>query len=99
MDIYKLVNNVPIFSDYIKSDEEIDKETLKKIRAKYSEADEMKLHRQKLNNENLDSYNEYNLFVESCRLDGQNIKQANQERIKQLTPYVIEDRTIMVEYE
>jgi len=102
-DVFKIINDVPVFSGYIKSDEEVDKDTLDKIRTRYSEAEEMKLHRQKLNGENLEAYEEYNSFVEECRNVGQNAKQVNQERLEQLTPYSIEDendtKTIMVENE
>lgn len=102
-DIFKLVEGSPIFSDYIKSPEEVDKDTLERIRSRYSQSDETKLHRQMLNGENTDEYEAYNEYVENCRAEGRSIKELNQERLGQLTPYVIEDengtRTIMVEDE
>jgi len=102
-DVFKIINDVPVFSGYIKSDEEVDNDTLDKIRTRYSEAEEMKLHRQKLNGENHEEYEIYNIFVEQCREEGRIIKQANQARLARLTPYEIEDgndtKTIMVEDE
>ncbi len=100
-DVFKIINNEPVFSGYIKSDEEVDKDTLDKIRSKYSEAEEMKLHRQKLNGENLAAYDEYNSFVEECRNEGQNAKLDNMLRLAKLVSYEITDEntttTIMTE--
>lgn len=100
-DVFKIIDDTPVFSGYIKSDEEIDKDTLTKIRARYSEAEEMKLHRQKLNGENLAAYEEYNSFVETCRSEGQNEKLENLMKIAELIPYEIADgevtKTIMTE--
>lgn len=102
-DIFKLVEGTPIFADYIKSPEEVDKDTLERIRSRYSQSDEIKLHRQMLNGENTDEYYEYNEYVEYCRAEGRSTKEENQQRLGQLTPHVIEDengtRTIMVEDE
>jgi len=81
MDIYKLINNNYVLVDYIKSDDEIDKETLQKIRQRYSEIEEIKLHRQKLNGENINEYNEYNAYVELCRAEGKSKKLINAEKL------------------
>lgn len=102
-DVFKLVKDTPIFSDYIKSPEEIDSETLTKIRVVYTEAQEMKLHRQKLNGENLEEYEAYNTYVEECRAEGRLKKQEAQERLDRLVPHTIkednQERTVMVEGE
>lgn len=102
-DVFKLIEDTPIFSDYIKSDEEIDQETLAKIREKYSEADEMKLHRQMINGENVEEYENYNDYVEECRAEGQAKKLINQERLSSLVPYDLgengETKIIMVDNE
>ena len=102
-DVFKIIDDTPVFSGYIKSDEEIDKDTLTKIRARYSEAEEMKLHRQKLNGENLAAYEEYNSFVEACRNEGQGIKLNNKNKIDNLVEFEIkeenETKTIMINNE
>lgn len=90
-DVFKIIDDTPVFSGYIKSDEEIDKDTLTKIRARYSEAEEMKLHRQKLNGDNLAAYEEYNSFVEACRSEGQNEKLNNKSKIENLVEFEIKE--------
>jgi len=66
-DIYLLKDDGYTLADYIKSDEEINKETLEKIRLRYSETDELKLHRQKLNGENLKSVYENSQFLKDFK--------------------------------
>lgn len=86
-DVYRLnsaTNNYEL-SDYVKSDEDINKETELKIREKYSVSDELKLNRLA----NVDPANtdfaEYNSFVELCRADGRAKKQAAAEARAALT--------------
>ena len=74
-DVYKIINGKPVLTDYIKDNTEIDEETIKKIREKYSEKDELKLHRTVIKEGQLTpEFEEYNTYVEQCREEGKTLK-------------------------
>ena len=74
-DVFKIIKGKPVLVDYIKDNAEIDEDTTKKIREKYSEKDELKLHRQCIKKGQLTAeFEEYNAFVEQCRDGGKAIK-------------------------
>lgn len=74
-DVYKIVNGKPVLANYIKDNAEIDEETIRKIREKYSEKDELKLHRQVIKKGQLTAeFEEYNTYVEQCREEGKTLK-------------------------
>ena len=74
-DVYKIVNGKPVLANYIKDNAEIDEETIRKIREKYSEKDELKLHRTVIKEGQLTpEFEEYNTYVEQCREEGKTLK-------------------------
>lgn len=76
--------------DYIKSPEEIDKETFLKIKEKYPDDPrdglslEMKMLRKGINNPLDPEFVEYNNYVEECRSEGAKKKQAASEALNNL---------------
>lgn len=76
-DVFKIIKGKPVLVDYVKDNAEIDEDTVKKIREKYSEKDELKLHRQVIKKGQLTAdFEEYNTFVEQCRDEGKALKLA-----------------------
>lgn len=72
---------------YIKSDEEVNKETAAKIREKYSLEDEVKLNRiaNSLSKAQTPAeFVDYNNYAESCRAEGRAKKQANADELATL---------------
>jgi len=85
-DLYELTAEGYRKTGYIKSDEEINKETEKKIKERYSASDELKLLR--INDRASVDFLAYNAFVEQCRNEGKALKQtAAEERtlLKEVT--------------
>lgn len=80
-DVFKIDGNNYIPADYIKSESEVDAETLQMIREKYSESDETKIHRQMLNGEKIEEFREYNDYVNACRAIGSETKTTNAVRL------------------
>jgi len=70
-DIYKLVDGKPVLSGYIKSKEEIDAETVAKIREQYSTEDELKIHRLAIADPQLQEFIDYVNYVNTCRAEGE----------------------------
>jgi len=99
IDVYKIVNKKPVLVGYIKSDEEIDRETLAEIREKYSLEDELKVLR--LASADPESFKAYNDYVEECRAKGKQKKLDAASKLKALKKKKItengESRTIYVE--
>ncbi len=75
--------------DYIKSDDEVNAETEAIIRAKYSVSDELKLHRLNAVTPGNSDFANYNVFAESCRLNGRNKKAANAAKLATLKQVTI----------
>lgn len=76
-DVFKIKGGKLILVDYIKSEEEIDKETAEKIREKYSEKDEIKLIRRCLKRGSVTTeFEEYDAYVEGCRDAAKAVKLA-----------------------
>lgn len=74
-DVFKIIKGKPVLVDYVKDNAEIDEDTVKKIREKYSEKDELKLHRQVIKKGQLTAdFEEYNTYVEQCREEGKTLK-------------------------
>lgn len=74
-DVFKIIKGKPVLVDYVKDNAEIDEDTVKKIREKYSEKDELKLHRQVIKKGQLTpEFEEYNTYVEQCREEGKTLK-------------------------
>ena len=72
---------------YVKSDEEVNKETTAKIREKYSPEDEAKLNRiaNALPKAQVpQEFVEYNTYAETCRAEGRAKKQANADELATL---------------
>jgi len=97
--VYKIKNKKPVLVDYIKSDEEIDRETLAEIRQKYSLEDELKVLR--LVQTDAAAFQEYNKYVEECRARGKQKKDEAAAKLQALKKKNItengESRTIYVE--
>ncbi len=83
IDVFELIDNRYIKVDYIKSDDEINKETEASIKEKYSESEELKLLR--LNDRNSQEFTNYNGYVEKCRSIGAEKRQAAAEARAVLT--------------
>ncbi len=77
MDVFSLVNNQYIKVDYIKSDDEVNKETEAMIALNYSSSDEIKLLRLNQISPNSVEFTVYNTYVEQCRAIGKGKKLAN----------------------
>ena len=86
-DVMKLVNNQYQKVDYIKGDDEVDKETFAKIKAVYPDEPnsglplEMKMLRIGISNPQDASFIAYNAFINQCRTDGQAAKAANAAKL------------------
>ena len=95
-------NGKPVLIGYIKSNEEINKETNRRIRNKISVAKELKLLRLKLVGDGTieNEFNKYNDFVEQCRAKGKLKKQKAAQKRKKIEKIAIqengEDREIWV---
>lgn len=94
--VYRLIDENPILEDYIKSDEEINKEIVAKIREKYSQEDEDKLKRLAINAMSIAKdlpveYDEYNNYVEECRNWGDEQKLEAQEKLELTEEIEIEE--------
>ena len=97
--IYKVVNKKPILIGYIKSNEEINKETLAEIRKEYSLEEELKILRRQAVDK--DAFQAYNDYVEECRAKGQQKKEEAATKLASLKQAEItegeEKRMIYVE--
>jgi len=71
--IYKIVKKKPVLTDYIKSNEEINEETIAKIREKYSLDNELKILRTAKTNTT--AFTTYNNYIEQCQTEGEIKKQ------------------------
>ncbi|HBO60552.1 TPA: hypothetical protein DD449_02630 [Candidatus Berkelbacteria bacterium] len=79
---------------YVKSDEEVNKETTAKIREKYSPEDEAKLNRiaNALPKAQVpQEFVEYNTYAEQCRAEGRAKKQANADELATLNTIEIDN--------
>jgi len=90
IEVFQLVDGQYKIVDYIKSDDEIDKETFARIKEKYpdkpgsGESIEMKMLRIGILNPQDPSFLAYNDFVEKIRAEGKAEKQAAAEARAQL---------------
>ena len=89
INVYKIVNNKPVLVGYLKSEEEIDKEVLSKIREKYPLEEELKILR--LKETNPDLFQEYNDYVEECRAEGKAKKAEIAQKLEELETTTIKD--------
>lgn len=89
--VYKLVDGKPVEVDYIPSDEEIDKQTAAKIRARFNDDErEKRLRLGAINRTNPD-FVEFDEFANQCIAEGQAAKEAAALRRAELVEVTIEE--------